>query len=509
MALAQVQSSTNETKGREATLSSPSSDALRVHEHFYINGRWVAPRGHRSIEVIQASNEAVIGRVPEGVDADAGGAVAAARAAFETWSITTPQQRAAYLVHIADGLRDRADELAHLIAREVGMPLKLANLIQVGSPIAILDSYATMAAEFEWEHTVGHSRVLREPVGVVACITPWNYPLHQIAAKVGAALAAGCTVVLKPSETAPLNAFVLAEVIAQSGLPAGVFNLVSGYGPGVGEALVRHPDVDMVSFTGSTRAGRRISEVAAGTIKRVTLELGGKSAALVLEDADLAAAVKGTLNACFLNSGQTCSAHTRMLVPEARYEEAARLAVEGAKAFTVGDPLQPGTRLGPLVTEAQRHRVRGYIRAGLEDGAELLCGGADVPAGLESGWYVQPTVFGRVHPDSTIAQEEIFGPVLSIITYRGEDEAVRIANGTPYGLGGAVWAGSDERAIAVARRLRTGQVDINGGGFNGLAPFGGVKQSGNGRELGRYGLDEFLEYKSLQCRALKQGDAVR
>lgn len=503
MASAQVQSSTNDTNGLAAVPSSPSGDALRVHEHLFINGRWVAPRGHGSIDVIQSSNEQLIGRIPEGIDADAGAAVAAARAAFERWSLTTPQERGAYLDKIAAGLRARADELADLIAREVGMPLKLAGMIQVGSPLATFASYAKMVTEFEWEHTVGHSRVLREPVGVVACITPWNYPLHQIAAKVGAALAAGCTVVLKPSEIAPLNAFVLAEVIEQAGLPAGVFNLVSGYGPGIGEALVRHPDVDMVSFTGSTRAGRRISEVAAGTIKRVTLELGGKSASVVLDDADLAAAVKGTLNACFLNSGQTCSAHTRMLVPEARYEEAARLAVEGAKAFTVGDPLLPGARLGPLVSEAQRDRVRGYIRAGLEDGAELLCGGADAPAGLDTGWYVQPTVFGHVHPDSTIAQEEIFGPVLAIITYRSEDEAVRIANGTPYGLGGAVWAGSDERAIAVARRLRTGQVDINGGGFNGQAPFGGYKQSGNGRELGRYGLDEFLEYKSLQCRVPK------
>ena len=390
MALAQVQSSTNDTNGLAAEPSSSSGDALRVHEHLFINGRWTAPRGHGSIDVIQSSNEQLIGRIPEGIDADAGAAVAAARAAFERWSLTTPQERGAYLDKIAAGLRARADELADLIAREVGMPLKLAGMIQVGSPLATFASYAKMAAEFEWEHTVGHSRVLREPVGVVACITPWNYPLHQIAAKVGAALAAGCTVVLKPSEIAPLNAFVLAEVIEQAGLPAGVFNLVSGYGPGIGEALVRHPDVDMVSFTGSTRAGRRISEVAAGTIKRVTLELGGKSASVVLDDADLAAAVKGTLNACFLNSGQTCSAHTRMLVPEARYEEAARLAVEGAKAFTVGDPLLPGARLGPLVSEAQRDRVRGYIRAGLEDGAELLCGGADAPASTPAGTCSPP-----------------------------------------------------------------------------------------------------------------------
>ncbi len=471
-----------------------------VHDRFFIASQWVSPHAFDTIDVIQPSTGNAIGRVPAGDATDADAAVRAARAAFDSWSTTAPHRRADYLDRVADGLRERSDELARLIAGEVGMPIKLANAIQVGSPIAIFASYAKLARETEWEHPVGHSRVLREAVGVVACITPWNYPLHQIAAKVGAALAAGCTVVLKPSEVAPLNAFVLAEVIESAGLPAGVFNLVTGYGPAIGEALVRHPDVDMVSFTGSTSAGRRISAVAGETIKRVALELGGKSAAVVLDDADLPAAIKGTLSACFLNSGQTCSAHTRLLVPEALYDEAARLAVQGAAAFTVGDPLQPGVRLGPLASGAQQQRVRGYIRQGIEEGAELLCGGAEVPAGLENGFYVQPTVFGRVAPDSTIAQEEIFGPVLSILTYRDEDEAVRIANGTPYGLGGAVWAGSDERAIALARRLRTGQVDINGGAFNGSAPFGGYKQSGNGRELGSYGLDEFLEYKSLQCK---------
>jgi aldehyde dehydrogenase (NAD+) len=470
------------------------------HDRFFINGAWVAPAGSGSIEVIQGSSGQVMGRIPAGSALDAEAAVSAARAAFDSWSTLPAAVRAGFLHKIAQGLQARSDTLARLIAMEVGMPLKLAAMIQVGSPIASFAGYAKLAEQFEWEETVGHSRVLREAVGVVACITPWNYPLHQIAAKLGAALAAGCTVVLKPSEVAPLNAFVLAEVIEEAGLPPGVFNLVTGYGPEIGEALVRHPEVDMVSFTGSTRAGRRISEVAAGTIKRVALELGGKSASVVLDDADLPAAVKGTLNACFLNSGQTCSAHTRMLVPEARYEEVAALAVEFTKAFTVGDPLGGSARLGPLVSSAQRDRVRAYIAKGIEEGAQLLCGGPEAPAGLSAGWYVQPTVFGRVDPGSTIAQEEIFGPVLSIITYRDEEEAVRIANGTPYGLGGAVWAGSDERAIALARRLRTGQVDINGGAFNARAPFGGYKQSGNGRELGRYGLEEFLEYKSLQFK---------
>lgn len=473
---------------------------MQNRDSFYINGKWVKPNGSRTIDVINSSTEEVMATIPEGNEADANAAVAAARAAFDGWSMTTPAQRADYLRKIHEGLKARSEELAGIIAGEVGMPLKLAAAIQVGSPVANFGYYAKMVTGYEWEETTGNSRVVREPVGVVVAITPWNYPLHQIAAKVAPALAAGCTVVLKPSEVAPLNAFVLAEVIDAAGLPPGVFNLVTGFGPDIGEALVRHPDVDMVSFTGSTRAGKRISEVASATIKRVSLELGGKSASVILEDADLPVAVKGTVNACFLNSGQTCSAHTRMLVPESRYDEAARIAAEVAKGFTVGDPFGGSAKLGPLVSAAQRERVQNYIRKGMEEGAELLCGGPDTPAGLEKGYYVQPTVFGRVKPDSTIAQEEIFGPVLSIITYKDEDEAVRIANGTLYGLAGGVWAGSDERAQQVARRLRTGQVDINGGTFNLFAPFGGYKQSGRGREMGPYGLEEFLEYKSLQFK---------
>lgn len=476
---------------------------MQNRDKLYIDGRWTAPSGKTAIDVISASTEEVMGRIPEGDAADVQAAVAAARRAFDGWAATPVAERAAFLKKIQEGLKARADDIARTICGEVGMPLKLSAMIQAGSPIGTFGMYARMLADFAFEEKVGNSLVVREPIGVVAAITPWNYPLHQIAAKVAPALAAGCTVVLKPSEIAPLNAFILAEVIDSVGLPAGVFNLVTGFGPVAGEALVTHPEVDMVSFTGSTRAGKRVSELASQTVKRVALELGGKSAAVILDDADLAAAVRGTVNACFLNSGQTCTAHTRMLVPESRYAEAAKLAAEAAARFTVGDPFAETSKLGPVISAAQRDRVQDFIRKGIAEGAELLCGGPDAPAGLTKGYYVQPTVFGRVKPGSTIEQEEIFGPVLSIVTYQDEDEAARIANGTPYGLAGAVWAGSDERAIAFARRLRTGQVDINGGTFNALAPFGGYKQSGNGRELGKYGLEEFLEYKALQFKPAK------
>jgi acyl-CoA reductase-like NAD-dependent aldehyde dehydrogenase len=340
--------------------------------------------------------------------------------------------------------------------------------------------------------------VVREPVGVVGAITPWNYPLHQVAAKVAPALAAGCTVVLKPSEVAPLSAFILAEVIDRAGVPAGVFNLVTGAGQVAGEALAGHRGVDMVSFTGSTRAGRRVSELATASVKRVALELGGKSPNVILDDADLAHAVRDGVAKAFINSGQTCSALTRMIVPRGRLAEVERLAVEAAASYTPGDPLTPGTRLGPLAGAAQRERVRGYIRAGIDSGAKLLCGGPEAPDGLERGYFVRPTVFSDVDPGSVIAQEEIFGPVLSIIAYDTESEAVEIANDTVYGLAAAVWSGDQERALVVARQLRAGQVEVNGGSFNPLAPFGGYKQSGNGRELGRFGLEEFLEVKSLQ-----------
>ncbi len=473
---------------------------MQNRDQLYVDGRWTAAAGASTIAVVSPSTEEIIGRVPEGTPADVDAAAAAARAAFERWAATAPAERAAFLSKIHEGLKARADEIGRTIAAEVGMPLKLATRIQAGSPIYTFAMYAKMLGGFAFEERVGNSIVLREPAGVVGAITPWNYPLHQIAAKVAPALAAGCTVVLKPSEIAPLNAFILAEVVHAAGLPKGVFNLVTGYGPVVGEAIARHPEVDMVSFTGSVRAGKRVAELGAQHVKRVTLELGGKSAAIVLEDADLAQAVKSTVNACFLNTGQTCSAHTRLLVPESRYEEAARLAVEAARSFTVGDPFGDA-RLGPLTSKAQLERVRGYIAKGVAEGAQLLTGGAERPEGVARGWFVRPTVFGRVDPRSTIAQEEIFGPVLAIIAYRDEDDAVRIANDTIYGLAGGVWSKDEERAKRVARRLRTGQVDINGGAFNMQAPFGGYKQSGRGRELGRPGLEEYLEYKSLQLKA--------
>ncbi|AKJ30235.1 aldehyde dehydrogenase family protein [Caldimonas brevitalea] len=473
---------------------------MNRRDKFYIGGAWIPCHGAEMIEVLSPSTEEVIGAVPGGTQTHVDSAVAAARRAFDSWSQTPPAQRADVLQRIHEGLKARAAEIAHTISSEMGMPLTQSLKIQVGMPVASFKMYAELARTTEFEERVGHSLVLREAVGVVAAITPWNYPLHQIAAKVAAAMAAGCTVVLKPSEVAPLNAFLLAEVIDAAGVPPGVFNLVTGYGGTVGEALVAHPDVDMVSFTGSTRAGKRISEVASHTIKRVSLELGGKSAAVVLSDADLPRAVQGVVANCYMNGGQTCTAHTRMLVPDALHDEAARLAVEAAAGWRVGDPFDERSTLGPVASAMQRERIREYIRAGIAGGAELLCGGPDAPLGLERGYYVRPTVFGRVRSDARIAQEEIFGPVLSIIPYQDEDDAVRIANDTIYGLSGAVWSGSDEHAQQVARRMRTGQVDINGGGFNLKAPFGGYKQSGRGRELGRYGLEEFLEYKSLQFK---------
>lgn len=472
--------------------------SLRAYDKIYVGGAWVASTGTGVLEVINSTTEEVMGRIPDGTAEDVNLAVAAAKRAFETWSQTTVDERVGYLSKLAEGLAARKSEIASVIAAEVGMPLPMATAVQAGMPAAMMGAYAKLLAEYQFEEKIGNSVVVKEPVGIVGCITPWNFPLHQVVCKVAPALAAGCTVVLKPSEVAPLTAFILAEIAHEVGLPAGVFNLVSGLGATVGEAIAAHPDVDMVSFTGSTRAGRRVSELAAQTIKRVALELGGKSANVILDDADFEKAVRSGVANCYFNSGQTCSAWTRMLVPRDRMEEAARIAKDAAEKFTLGDPSEGKAKLGPLVSAAQRERVWSYIRKGIEEGATLVTGGAEPPEGLEKGYFVKPTVFANVSNDMTIAREEIFGPVLSIIPYEDEEDAIRIANDTVYGLAGGVWSSDVERARRVARRMRTGQVDINGGSFNMMAPFGGFKQSGNGREMGKYGLEEYLEVKSMQ-----------
>lgn len=474
------------------------STQMTVYPAHYINGQWVKAQSPETLPVHDSSTEALMATVPAGTAAEAEAAVLAARAAFEGWAALPVETRAAYLDKVAAGVKARTEDLAVAIAREVGMPLKMARAVQVGGPAWHWGNFAKVARQFEWEKTVGNSLVVREAIGVVGCITPWNFPLSQITLKIAPAMVAGCTVVLKPSEIAPVNAMILAEIIHEAGLPPGVFNLVNGMGPVVGEVLATHPEVDMVSFTGSTRAGKRVGELASQTIKRVALELGGKSASVVLDDANFEAAVKGTVSACMLNSGQTCSAHTRLLVPAGRYEEVKALAQAAIAKFSIGPSLEEGSKLGPLVSAGQRDRVLGFIRTGIEEGADVIAGGAEAPA-FDKGYFVQPTILG-IKATDTLAQEEIFGPVLVVIPYKDEEEAVAIANSTIYGLGGAVWSGTDEHAMKVARRLRTGQVDINGGPFNGQAPFGGYKQSGNGRENGIYGFEEFLEFKAMQLK---------
>jgi aldehyde dehydrogenase (NAD+) len=449
------------------------------------------------IEVVNPTTEEVVGTVRAGTPADVDAAVTRAVAAFPAWSATSSDSRVALVRAVADAMEARAEEFAATMTAEMGTPVTFASRVQVPNPVGIARGVAdVMAAGYFDGSEIGNSLVLREPVGVVAAITPWNFPLQQMVAKVVPALAAGNVVVLKPSELAPMTADLLASVLFDAGVPEGVLSLVHGTGPVVGEALASHPMVDMVSFTGSTRAGRRVSALAAETVKRVALELGGKSANVVLDDADLTRAVKIGVGNAYMNNGQACSAWTRLLVPASRHGEALEIAVAAAAKYEPADPALPSTRMGPAVSAAQRDRVVGYIERGVSEGATLALGGPSRP--LDRGFFVTPTVFGGVRSDMVIAQEEIFGPVLSVMPYADEDDAVRIANSTIYGLGGAVFSADTDRALAVAKRLRTGQVDINGAAFNTGAPFGGYRQSGNGREFGRHGLDEFTELKSIQ-----------
>ncbi|MGW0832685.1 aldehyde dehydrogenase family protein [Streptomyces prunicolor] len=462
----------------------------------WIDGAEVAGEGRERIEVVNPATATVIADAPAGTAADVDRAVTAAQRAFPEWSAVPVGERAAAVARIADGIKGAIDDFAATVTSEMGSPISYAKVVQAGLPYQVASSFAAVADSFDWEEELGNTLLVREPIGVVGAITPWNAPLYQTVAKVVPALLAGCTVVLKPSVATPLTAALFAEVTAAAGIPAGVLNVVYGAGAVIGEAISGHQGIDMVSFTGSTGAGKRVSIGAAGTVKRVALELGGKSANVILDDADLRKAVDLGLEYAWMNSGQTCAAWTRMLVPASRHDEIVELAVAAAGSYGVGDPTEPATRIGPMSSAAQQRRVSGYIERGIADGATVAFGGAGPVEGLERGAYVRPTIFADVTPDAVIAQEEIFGPVLSVIPYADEEEAVAIANNSVYGLGGSVF-GEPNHALAVAKRMRTGQVIVNGGEFNLTAPFGGYKQSGNGRELGRFGLEEFLEVKAI------------
>lgn len=471
---------------------------MPVHDRMYIDGQWVRADSDETLAVVNPYTEQEIARIPAGDAADVDRAVAAANNAFPDWAATPVAERIAMLDAVAAGLSDRGDELAAVITSEVGTPITLARLIQVGLPTMSFASMRGLVDDMVFEEEIGNSLVVREPVGVVAAIAPWNYPLHQMAAKVAPALAAGCTVVLKPSEVTPLSTFALMEIFDDVGLPPGVVNMVTGLGTVIGETMIGHPGVDMVTFTGSEGVGRHIGEVTGRNLVPSSLELGGKSACIVLDDADMQLAISSGMTRCLLNSGQTCIAQTRLLVPRSRLAEAEAIAAAVAAAHTMGDPFDPSTLLGPMVTAQHRERVREHIRSAVTEGARLVTGGPDMPAGLSQGFFVAPTVFSDVTSKMKIAQEEVFGPVQAIIGYDDEDDAVRIANDSRFGLSGAVWSGDEERAMRVARRIRTGQIDVNGGAFNPCAPFGGVGASGHGRELGSHGLEEFFYLKSIQ-----------
>ncbi len=464
---------------------------------FYIDGEWVAPLQPRPFDVINPATEEPVAQISLGSAGDVDRAVAAAKAAFPAFSRTSKAERIALLQKIVDAYKARYDELAQTITKEMGAPAWLSSRAQAATGLAHLNQMIAILKDFSFESVRGTTLIAKEPVGVCGFITPWNWPMNQIACKVVPALAAGCTMVLKPSEIAPLNAVIYAEILDAAGVPKGVFNLVNGDGAGVGQAIAAHPEVDMVSFTGSTRAGIAVAKAAADTVKRVHQELGGKSANIILPDADLQKAVAGGVQSCFTNSGQSCNAPTRMFVQARQHDRAVEIAKAAAEATKVGDPSTKGTTIGPVVSEAQFRKIQRLIEAGIAEGATLAAGGPGRPEGFNRGYYVRPTVFANVKPAMTISREEIFGPVLSILPYDSEEQVIRMANDTVYGLSGYVQSGDLEHARKVASQLRTGNVHLNGAGPDFGAPFGGYKQSGNGREWGEFGLDEFLETKAV------------
>ena len=470
---------------------------MQEYLNFYIDGAWVPPVKPATRDVVNPATEQPIARISLGSAEDVDKAVKAARRAFETYSRTTREERLALLQKIVAAYGSRMEEVAKTISTEMGAPIWLSKAAQAATGIAHFMQAIEVLKGYEFEEKRGKSLIVREPVGVCGLITPWNWPINQIACKVAPALAAGCTMVLKPTEVAPLNAILFTEILHAAGVPKGVFNLVNGDGPTVGAAIASHPGIDMVSFTGSTRAGVQVAVNAAPSVKRVAQELGGKSANIILDDANLAAAVAAGVTACFINSGQSCNAPTRMLVPASRHAEAVAVAKQAAEGVKVGDPFQDGNLIGPVVSKVQFEKIQGLIQKGIDEGATLVTGGVGRPKGLASGYYVQPTVFANVKNTMTIAREEIFGPVLSILPYHDEEDAIAIANDTPYGLSGYVQSGSLEHARKVAARLRTGNVHLNGAQASFDAPFGGYKQSGNGREWGREGFEEFLETKAM------------
>ena len=471
---------------------------MHTRDQLYINGKWVQPMGTGSIDVINPATEEIIGKIPVGSADDVDKAASAARIAFDSWAKSSIEERINILNALSNALKEKGESIAQTITAEVGTPIGYSRVAMVGTPRVVSRSYAKILENFDWEEKVRNSIICKEPIGVCAFITPWNFPLHQIIGKVAPAIAAGCTMILKPSKEAPLSAFILADILHEIGLPPGVFNLVSGHGSEIGNYMSSHPEVDMVSFTGSTGAGVAVSEAAATTVKRVTLELGGKSANVALDDADPILVAKKAIGACHQNSGQTCSALTRLIIPESMSDEVYEIIAKKNNSYTVGDPLEENTRCGPMVSLRQQKSVSTYIQSGISEGATLVSGGLGMPEGISKGYYVKPTIFANVSPDMKIWKEEIFGPVLVITTYKSEEEALILANDSIYGLSGGVWSKDEERAIKFAKEMRTGQVSVNGGAFNVSAPFGGYKLSGNGRELGTHGLNEFLEIKSIQ-----------